>query len=143
MELRIKRFNELTTDELYDILGAREAIFTLEKGMHCRDIDGMDKVALHALLTEEDRLIGYMRALPTENGVKIGRVITLRHGMGHGKCLFDLALPEISKTLGCGTVHVHAQRDAVGFYLKMGFTPISEEFIEEGVVHIAMKKDLS
>ena len=141
MELKTKTYDELTKDELYEILGARESVFTVEKGMICHDIDGKDRDALHCSLYDGDTLLGYLRALRDGSGcVKIGRVITLTHGKGHGRVLFDKALPELCRKMNTDTVTVHAQKDAVGFYLKMGFTPTSGEFLEEGVVHISMQK---
>lgn len=142
MEFAVKNFSELDTHELYDILAARARIFTVEKGMRCLDPDGMDKDALHCILKDGGDLAGYIRALPCEDGVRIGRVITLTHGMGHGRMLMDSAV-RYFKDAGYDIIYVHAQHDAVGFYEKMGFTLTSGEFIEEGVVHFAMELKLN
>lgn len=140
MELNVKSFDELTARELYEILRAREIIFTHEKGMHCHDIDGCDYNSLHIFLTEQSRLIAYLRAsdLGGEN-VKIGRVLTLTHGMGHGRALMTGAMSAIREKLQASKITVHAQCDAVPFYEKMGFVRISEEYLEEGVPHITME----
>ena len=142
MELKIQRFDELTVNELYEILSAREEIFTIEKGMVCRDVDGLDREALHCSLKDGENLLAYLRVLPFGESVKIGRVITLSHGKGHGRILFDSLFPALSDMLGVKKITVHAQKDAVGFYKKMGFTVTSDEFIEAGVIHLAMEKDL-
>ena len=138
MDFKVKTFDELTTREIYNILRAREEIFTHEKGMRCHDIDGKDYVCLHCMLTEGDELLAYLRAEKTDTGAKIGRVITLTHGKGHGRILMEGSVTAVANFFGTDTIEVHAQYDAVGFYSKMGFSPISDEFIEEGVRHIAM-----
>ena len=138
MGFTTKEFDELTPREVYEILGAREQIFTLEKGMKCRDIDEKDYFCLHCMLKEGDKLIAYLRAEKTDTGAKIGRVITLTHGRGDGRRLIEHSISAVRRHFSCDKVEVHAQHDAVGFYVKMGFTPVSEEFIEAGVRHVAM-----
>ena len=140
MEFFAKKFDELTPREVYEILRGRESIFTHEKGMRCQDIDGKDYVCLHCILQDEDGIIAYLRAEKTDTGARIGRVITLTHGRGDGRVLMERSLPRIADHFGADTIEVHAQHDAVGFYLRMGFTPVSDEFIEAGVRHISMIK---
>ena len=35
-----------------------------------------------------------------------------------------------------------AQAYAVGFYEKFGFKVVSDEFLEEGIMHVKMEKDV-
>jgi len=143
MELTVKSFGELTVHELYEILRAREDIFTHEKGMKCHDIDENDYNCLHAILKENDKLIAYLRAENIGNGcVKIGRVLTRTHGLGHGRALISLATAAIRERVGAKTLTVHAQCDARRFYQNMGFIPTSDEYVEEGVMHISMELKL-
>ncbi|WP_344958713.1 GNAT family N-acetyltransferase [Zobellella aerophila] len=39
-------------------------------------------------------------------------------------------------------MYLGAQRQAIGFYAGLGFTPVSEEFMEAGIPHLAMEKSL-
>ncbi len=143
VKLITKSFDELTSRELYEILRAREDIFTHEKGMICRDIDGDDYNCLHIYLESEGKLAAYLRANYLDGGlVKIGRVLTLTHGVGHGRLLMDGAISSVRKRFGAQRILVHAQCDAKSFYERMGFTPISDEYIEEGVPHISMELSL-
>ena len=143
MKLNVKRFSELRTEELYEILRAREEIFTHEKGMVCRDIDGADYNSLHIFLTEDGELIAYLRAIELDVGnVKIGRVLTLTHGMGHGRILMTGAISALQDKLSAKKITVHAQYDAIPFYEKMGFSKISSEYLEEGVWHVTMEINL-
>ena len=143
MELRVKHFNELTVCELYEILRAREEILVLEKGMTCRDIDGDDYNCLHIFFENGGKLAAYLRAQGLDDGrVKIGRVLTLTHGLGLGRALMSGAVSVIRERMEAKKVLVHAQCDAVPYYTKMGFIPISGEYVEEGVPHISMELTL-
>lgn len=139
MDFKIKRFNELNAGEVYEILKSRYEIFTVEKGMSCKDIDGRDYDALHCILTNGGRLAAYLRAIPEPSGYRIGRVITLTHGVGNGRVLIQKSIEALQKEYDAPTVYVHAQHDAVGFYEKCGFCTAGDGFIEEGVLHYPME----
>ena len=83
-------------------------------------------------------VLAYLRAYRAEHGAKIGRVLSIKHGIGLGTKLMRESIPEIRKRRNCHTVTLHAQKHAQGFYERIGFTVTSPEFLEEGVVHVAM-----
>ena len=140
-----KFFDELSTRELYEIARARTEIFLLEQGIVCRDLDGLDYDCLHCFLEEDGKLIAYLRAHKTEREgvVKIGRILTLTHGVGHGAMLMQDAIEAICKKLCATEIVIHAQKHAEGFYKKHGFLTDSPEFLEEGVVHVGMHLSLN
>lgn len=140
MEFKSKFFDQLTTRELYEIVRARTTIFLLEQRIICQDFDGVDYDALHCFLEEDGQVRAYMRAYRTEDGhVKIGRVLSIVHGQGLGSRLMKLALPEIKRSYDCDAIVINAQKHALGFYEKIGFVVTSEEFLEEGIPHVAME----
>ena len=139
MNLIVKFFDELTTRELYEIVRARTEIFLLEQKIICQDFDGVDYDSLHCFLEEDGKVMAYLRAYRTEETVKIGRVLSLTHGIGLGKELLNKSIPEIKRKLNCNTITLHSQKHAQGFYEKLGFTATSPDFIEEGIPHVAMK----
>lgn len=144
MEFKAKTFDELTTRELYEILKARCLIFTVEQKIICVDPDGMDYQSLHCFLEDGGNIIAYLRAFVEDEKtgtVKIGRVLSVTHGEGHGTKLMRLAIPEIKNRLGCQKISVHAQKHAESFYALFGFKPVSDDFLEEGVLHVAMELD--
>ena len=61
MELCVKTFAQLTTDQLYDILQARVGVFVLEQTCPYQDLDGMDREATHVWLQDEAGLAAYLR----------------------------------------------------------------------------------
>ena len=52
MELVIKHFNELTTEELMEIYKLRNAVFVVEQNCIYQDIDGLDPYAYHVYLKD-------------------------------------------------------------------------------------------
>ena len=132
MEFFAKRFFELTTTELYEILKSRAEVFMLEQNIICQDMDGVDYSSLHCFMIDNNRVIAYLRAFNGENGyVKIGRVLTINHGKGFGRMLMD--------KMPCDKIVLNSQKQAVEFYLKFGFRVVSDEFLEEGVPHFKME----
>ena len=139
MNFTSKTFSQLTSRELYEILRARESVFLLEQGIVCQDLDRIDYDALHCFLQEDGELVAYLRACATADGVKLGRVLTLRRGVGLGAHLMNEALPAIKAHFKSDRLYIHSQKHAEGFYALFGFISSSEDFMEEGVPHVLMK----
>ncbi|MBE7052544.1 MAG: GNAT family N-acetyltransferase [Ruminococcaceae bacterium] len=144
MEFYAKKFDELSLSELYEILKSRAEIFLLEQNIVCQDMDNVDYDALHCFMKEDTRVIAYLRAYQSGDAgtVKVGRVLTLSHGKGIGRELFDKSTAAINSVFDASKITVNAQVQAVGYYEKLGFEKVSEEFLEEGVPHIKMDKPL-
>ena len=143
MNLIAKYFNELTTTELYEILKARSEIFIMEQNILYQDMDDVDYESLHCFFVEDNKVVAYLRAFYNEdNVVKLGRVLTLKHGNGIGKDLLEQSLIAIKEKMKCKKICMDAQKYAVGFYEKFGFKVTSEDFLEEGVVHNTMELEI-
>lgn len=87
MELIIKHFSELSTDELYDIIQARVDVFVVEQKCPYRELDDKDKNAYHIWLRDENGIIAYLRTLDKGMAFEeasVGRIITVRRGQGYG-----------------------------------------------------------
>lgn len=145
MKLTVKKFQELTTTELYEILKARTEIFIMEQDINYQDMDDIDYKSLHCFFTEDKKVIAYLRAFYQENDgdiVRIGRVLTLQHGNGTGRDLLEQSLKVIKENMKCKKIVMDAQKYAVGFYEKFGFKTISDDFYEEGILHVVMELDV-
>ena len=139
MKFYAKKFDELTTKELYEILKSRAQIFVVEQNINYNDMDNIDYKSLHCFLEEDNKIIAYLRAfLKDDNRVKVGRVLTLNHKNGYGRMLMEKSIDTIKQTFNCNKIWIDAQKHAVGFYEKFGFEMVSDEFLEEGIVHISM-----
>ena len=144
MELTVKRFSELTTTELYEILKSRQEIFLLEQNIVCQDMDDVDYVSTHCFFFEGGRAVACLRIFEGEESdtLMMGRVLTLEHRKGVGSELMTKSLEYIKNEMCYKKIALHAQKSAVGFYEKFGFYKASDEFLEEGVVHVTMIKNL-
>lgn len=145
MKLISKNFSELTTHELYEIIKSRTEIFLLEQNIICQDLDDVDYDSLHCFYEERNRVIAYLRAFYADNTkdvVKIGRVLTLEHGNGLGRKLMQDSIDVIKEKLPCKKICINAQKYATGFYEKFGFNVTSDDFLEEGIVHVAMELEV-
>ena len=142
MNITVKTFDELTTTELYEILKARAEIFIMEQNINYQDMDDTDYKSLHCFIQEGNKGIAYLRAFyksEDESVVKIGRVLTLEHGKGSGRVLLEESIKAIKEKMQCNMIYIEAQKHAIGFYEKFGFVVTSGEFMEEGIVHVAME----
>jgi predicted GNAT family N-acyltransferase len=105
--------------------------------------DGLDAAAgtYHLLAVDaQGEPVGTARLLATG---QIGRMAVRapwRH-QGVGRELLQAAL-SLARQLGFRQVHLHAQTHAAGFYARAGFRPYGEEFLDAGIPHIAMARDL-
>ena len=140
MNFYAKKFDELSTRELYEILKSRAEIFVVEQSIKYVDMDGIDYNSLHCYIEDGGRVAAYLRAFYDEDGsVKIGRVLTLAHGKGVGRVLMEKSLAAIREKLPTHLIYVNAQQHARGFYEKLGFVTVSDVFYEENIPHIRME----
>ena len=141
MQLYVKRFQELTTDELYAILKLRVDVFVVEQRCPYPELDDLDRAALHVWLEDEAGIEAYVRVL--DKGVKslnaaLGRVIAVKRRMGLGTKIVQAGIDAAREVFGADAVYVEAQTYASGLYEKLGFRQVSEEFLEDGIPHIKM-----
>lgn len=142
MEFFVKKFSELSVNELYEILKSRAEVFLIEQGIICQDMDDIDYKSSHCFFKDNERVIAYLRAFECEddsNTLSIGRVLTIEHGKGIGRELMERSLLHIKNERIYNRIILHAQKHAIGFYEKFGFKVISDEFLEEGVIHVTME----
>ena len=62
--LHKKSFQQLTTDELYELLRVRSEVFVVEQNCVYQDLDGDDQKAIHLWLTLEDKIVALARVCP-------------------------------------------------------------------------------
>jgi len=141
MNLVIKKFNELTTTELYEILKARAEVFVVEQNCVYQDLDGTDYNSLHVFLEEERKVKAYLRAFIKANAgtVQIGRVLTTVRGIGLGLDILKKGIEAVKNEFCADKIYIEAQTYAIGFYEKVGFQVVSDEFLEDGIPHVAME----
>ncbi len=142
VEWELKRFDELTLDELYDSLRLRVNVFVVEQKCPYPELDGIDRSSLHLLGREGGRLLAYLRLFRRpgeENTAQLGRVVTAVRGKGYGAELLRRGIAAAAEVLRCDEIIIEAQTYAVGFYAREGFTVCSDEFPEDGIPHVRMR----
>lgn len=147
----IKSFDQLSSDELYDILQARSEVFVVEQACVYQDIDGKDKDAYHVLLKDcsgnysgnNNKLLAYLRILKKGQSyreVSIGRVLTTKAGRskGLGRDLIKAAIDFITQEMKEDAIRISAQAYLESFYESFGFQRVSENYLEDDIEHLEM-----
>ena len=141
LQLHKKSFQELTTDELYELLRVRSEVFVVEQNCVYQDMDGDDQNSIHLWLTVNGRVVALARVCPAGTHMKevsIGRVITTERGKGYGKQMMLHAIDAAIEHFGATLIDIEAQEYARGFYESVGFRQSSESFMLDGIPHIKM-----
>jgi len=143
IDIIIKNFKELTTQDLYYLLQLRSEVFVVEQDCVYQDIDGKDQKALHVLGYKEGKLVAYTRIFkPGDYFAKssIGRVVVLeseRHNY-YGNVIMKASIKAVEKHYNETIIKISAQTYLIKFYTSLGFTTTGEEYLEDGIPHIAM-----
>ena len=141
----IKQFPELKPQELYDILKLRVDVFVVEQQCAYAELDDRDQQATHIWLEDPEGIQAYLRVM--KPGVEadcfsIGRVVTARRGSGLGRLILTEGINYVKDEFDASRVYLEAQTYARGFYEKLGFRQVSEEFVIDGIPHIRMIMDI-
>lgn len=103
--------------------------------------DGLDSDCAHVLAFNEcGDAIGTARM--RSNG-RIGRMAVLKdwRGRGVGRALLQMLL-DLAVQQGLPRVTLSAQTHAIGFYERAGFHAVGEPFIDAGIPHRKMERDI-
>ena len=145
MELVVKHFSELSTEELFEIYKLRVSVFVVEQECPYQEIDDMDRVAYHLWLKDDDGIEAYARVLPQGTAfptVAIGRIIAVKRRCGLGSKIVKSAIEVAKAKFNADEITIEAQVYARLLYEKCGFQQISEQFLEDGIPHILMYQKL-
>ena len=141
LQLHKKSFEELTTDELYELLRVRSEVFVVEQNCVYQDMDGDDQKSIHLWMTNNDKIVSLARVCPAGSHMKevsIGRVITTERGKGYGKQIMLHAINAAIEHFGATRIDIEAQEYAKEFYESVGFRQSSDTFMLDGIPHIKM-----
>jgi predicted GNAT family N-acyltransferase len=108
------------------------------------EFDGLDSRCRHYLAMLGDFPVGTARVRPIGDGlVKFERIAVLKSHRGRniGRALMDRAMADAAAA-GATSGRLHAQTYATALYEKLGFTGAGELFMEAGIEHISMIRQL-
>jgi len=120
------------------LMNVRTNVFVHEQGISADlEHDEWDEKSEHVLLSVEGVDIGTGRLLPSGY---IGRVCVLKEnrGFGFGRKIM-LALIDRAKEKGMKELSLSSQVQVLKFYQSLGFTVVSDEYMEAGIPHVKMK----
>ena len=123
----------------------RRTVFIDEQGIAEPDEwDDLDGQAIHLLAWQGDRAVGTARILQSGDIGKIGRVCVLQdaRGAGLGASLIKAAVDKLRDCPGITQAKLGSQVHAIGFYEKLGFTVIGQEYDDAGIPHRDMILEL-
>ena len=145
MIFTIKRFNELSIQELYVILQLRAEVFVVEQDCVYQDLDNKDLDAYHVLGILDKEIVAYARIFkPGDYFLEssIGRIVVKKEfrKFQYGYQLVQNSILFIENNLQQNTILISAQSYLTKFYNSLGFTQVGEEYLEDGIPHIKMLK---
>ena len=133
-----------TQAELDAALALRERVFCGEQGVTpAADRDGRDDEATHVVAVEDGRVLGTCRLLLRGGAARLGRLAVEREqrGRGIGREIL-IEADRLARTLGASRIALHAQTYAIELYLADGYVERGPAFMEEGIEHVSMEKQL-
>jgi ElaA protein len=146
LTVKIETFNNLTTQQLYQILRLRAQVFIVEQNCVYQDIDNKDQKALHVLGFKNNNLIAYTRIfkpLDYFEHASIGRVVVAleERKFGYGHVIMKHSIQAVKSYFKQSTIKISAQSYLQKFYESHGFKQVGDTYLEDGIPHIAMIKN--
>ena len=128
------------------VLNIRHAVFVNEQKVPIEEeIDEFDESdsVIHLLGTHQSTQIAASRIRFVDNYAKLERIAVLKEfrGKQFGADMVK-AMEEVILTEDCIHAVLNAQTYAEEFYKKLGYTKISDVFMDAGIPHITMDKKL-
>lgn len=133
---------DLDAATLYDLLRLRVEVFVIEQGCPYQELDGRDLLTTtrHFWLRNPHGAVVSTLRLMRDGGTdfSIGRVCTRQdeRGRGHTRRLMAAALAEV----GDQPCRLNAQSYLKDMYAGHGFAQDGEEFTEDGIPHVPMRR---
>jgi len=146
---KIKKFDELSLKQLYEITKSRCEVFIQEQKIICEEeIDGLDCKCIHVFLEENERVVAYCRIVPkgvNYENISIGRVLVLKEfrRKGIAQEMLKIAIRYIEENFEEIKIVLSAQLYAKSLYEDVGFVQESDVYEEAGIPHIKMYKILN
>lgn len=141
-----KTFEELTTNELYDILQLRAEVFVVEQDCPYQDLDNKDMDSYHVMAYEANYLAAYTRIVNpgiSYPEIAIGRVVVSPKNRGErlGVLVMNKSIEFIANELTPQPIRLSAQSHLQKFYSDLGFVFTGKEYLEDGIPHVEMLRD--
>ncbi|ANZ33634.1 GNAT family N-acetyltransferase [Staphylococcus carnosus] len=140
IEVIVKKTQDLSPEELVQIMIERVKVFVVEQNCPYQEIDEEDFNAEHVILKKDDQIAAYARLIKTDEDFRIGRVIVVKAYRKNklGYQLMNTAIEELRKIDAKRPIKISAQEHLLKFYGSFGFERTSETYLEDGIPHVDM-----
>jgi ElaA protein len=143
LEINTYIYNELTTNQLYNILKLRAEVFVVEQNCAYQDLDNKDNKALHLIGEINNEIIAYTRIFKKGDyftNSSIGRVLVKKEFRKKelGKAIMEKSIEIIKKNTKEEKIEISAQKYLTKFYKDLGFKKTGKEYLEDNIPHIKM-----
>lgn len=143
----LKTFQELSNVDLYQLLKARTDVFVVEQNCPYPELDNYDQTSIHYYLKVNNEVAAYVRILPKGSKylkASIGRVLVVKkyRGNGYARELMQKAIDYVVSDWGEKEIKIQAQVYLERFYTSLGFKKINMSYLEDGIPHIDMIRDV-
>lgn len=142
----VKKFEELSVQELYDMMYLRQVVFVVEQDAAYLDADKKDYDSMHVLLYKENELAAYARVLApgvSYEEPSIGRVVSSPSWRRKklGRPLMQKCIEVLEETYKTSKCRISAQTYLIPYYGEFGFVVKGEEYLEDGLPHFEMLRE--
>lgn len=124
----------------------RHEVFVIEQQvLEDEEWDELDASAIHLIARDDSGIpVGTARLLVDGDTGKIGRVAVRKdaRGTGMGAALIRAGMDQLRGLPGVTRAKLGAQCHAIGFYEKLGFTVYGPEYLDAGIPHRDMTREL-
>ena len=145
MEIEVKHINYLAPEYDTEVWQLREEVLRVPLGLSLKNEDlSRDKINEIFIAVADGKVVGCVFMQPLEKDAIQLRAMAVANdwqGRGVGRLLV-LAAEAYSAEAGYKMIELHARKVAMGFYLSMGYGICSGEFIEVGIPHYLMEKEI-
>ena len=127
------------------MVSLRQAVLRKPLGLDF-DREELEKESHHILIGafEEEKILGCCMLIeenPSMLRLRQMAVYNEKQGEGLGRALMNFA-ENLARDRGYRSLSMHARVNSVGFYEKMGYKVVSDEFTEITIPHVVMEKQL-
>jgi len=135
---------DYASQEYRQMLDLRNHILRAPLGLSLTEEDiEQDKNNILIGAFEDKKMLGCCMLVREEDLLLLRQMAVLNdlQGKGIGRALLHFA-EAIAKDIGYKELSMYARKSVSGFYIRMGYTQIGEEFLKVTIPHVMMKKRL-
>ncbi|MBU1141353.1 MAG: GNAT family N-acetyltransferase [Firmicutes bacterium] len=134
-----KSFQELTNEEVYQILDLRLKVFVMEQQIMYVDTDYKDQKSMHYMIKDNDQLICYLRLIPPKvkfNEYALSRIATDPNYRSNK--LATKIINEAIRDVKGHPIRISGQAYLKTYYEGLGFSVVKGPYLEEDILHYEM-----